>query len=127
MHYLEELSEGLGGPAGGAAEAAAEMESLIGPAAAGGQARGRRADNGPLSSMADLPMAPAAGPGKLLVDKASAPAWPRLPAERASDQSAEARPRRRAETASRDGHQRPLEAELEALAVPSLWVLKSAV
>ncbi|KPK78921.1 MAG: hypothetical protein AMJ81_14385 [Phycisphaerae bacterium SM23_33] len=102
MHYLEELGEGADGGGAGGSEAA-EMESLMGPAAAAGaetaapawnmgslisrvaaagQADGRRADSTPASSVADLPSPPLVGLGKLFVVEASAPPWPMVSALR---------------------------------------------
>jgi len=72
-------------------------------------------------------MAPVAVPGKLLAAEASAPAWPTLPADGGSDLSAQPTRGGRVKGDGRDGHSWPLVDGLEALSVPSLWVLKSAV
>ncbi|KPK83505.1 MAG: hypothetical protein AMJ81_08130, partial [Phycisphaerae bacterium SM23_33] len=125
MHYLEELGEGSAGA--GAAEAGAEMGSLTGPVAAAGQVHGRRAGSGPASSMLELPGACGAALGKLLVAEGRGPAWPTLPADRGSDQPAQPTRGGRVEGDGRDGHSWPLVDGLEALSVPSLWVLRSAV
>jgi hypothetical protein len=81
LHYLEELAEGS---ASATAEAAAEMESLIGRVAAAGQAQASRADNGRLASVPHFAMAAVAAPAKLLVSDGTPPAWPLLPAVRGS-------------------------------------------